>query len=713
MSFDLERFKKSNVARIFVGYAVVVFASMQILDYLLPIIEAPLWVAQTLTLILFLGFPISLLIGWATQQSDTDPSNVNSKDDSTIRAMPRQKLVVIGLGSSVLFGFLGLVLMPYMLDQAAFSSERGPGERTDNRGTNFISRRHQINLGVTRSRGYGSSSEISVSHDGNSIVFVTYSVPTMQINIKDLTAFDGHTELVQLSMNPDSGYPEISPDGQWVYYFENNAIKRIRIEGGLSQTVVETGAEPTGLSLWNDEIIYRDLQSQALLAVNVSTGSSRILRDGEDNALDYSWPHMMPSGDQMLATTGGRGSFAGSRIDMINLETGDIRNVVPVGFNARYSESGHVLFGRGSSLWAQPIDKSSYDAAGNATPVLFDFEMLENYGLLHYTLSPDGRLFYLRGEISADAPINMSLVLTNKIGEDTSVLDVEPNYFIFPQFSPDGSYMSYSSGAGGDQDVWVYDFASDIASRRGFGGDSNRAAWSDDSTQLIYQCGSTGICMMAANGTGAETEIIRGFTNPVPYFQYEDVLVLHEGSPYRIYESELSTTNPEVILRDLNLGPLSTRDARLSTDKKWLMYSSNESGRSEIYVRPYPDVTAGKWQVSRNGGSYPLWNDASKEVFWITDGPQRSVNSASYSLTSDSNGNDLIVFGNPQEVFELGLDVGWATTYYPWDFRQSTQEFVFVKDLETQSSDFLSAQTSLSVVENWWRELEDLAPHME
>ena len=61
---------------------------------------------------------------------------------------------------------------------------------------------------------------------------------------------------------------------------------------------------------------------------------------------------MMPSGDQMLATTGGRGSFAGSRIDMINPETGDIRNVVPVGFNARYSESGHVLFGRGSSLWA-------------------------------------------------------------------------------------------------------------------------------------------------------------------------------------------------------------------------------------------------------------------------------------------------------------------------------------------------------------------------
>ena len=68
MAFDFEKFKKSNIARVFVAYAVIVFASMQILDYLLPIIEAPLWVAQVLTIILFLGFPAALLIGWAIQR---------------------------------------------------------------------------------------------------------------------------------------------------------------------------------------------------------------------------------------------------------------------------------------------------------------------------------------------------------------------------------------------------------------------------------------------------------------------------------------------------------------------------------------------------------------------------------------------------------------------------------------------------------------------
>ena len=69
MKFELEKFKQSNVARIFLAYAVVAFGMMQIFDYLLPIIEAPLWVAQTLTLLLFLGFPISLLVGWGNSAS--------------------------------------------------------------------------------------------------------------------------------------------------------------------------------------------------------------------------------------------------------------------------------------------------------------------------------------------------------------------------------------------------------------------------------------------------------------------------------------------------------------------------------------------------------------------------------------------------------------------------------------------------------------------
>ena len=116
-----EKFKQSNVARIFLAYAVVAFGLMQVFDYLLPIIEAPLWVAQTLTLLLFLGFPISLLVGWVTQRP------IVTAGDETLASEPgyaqnlsRQKLVLIGLGSSALFGFLGLILMPYLLDQASF-----------------------------------------------------------------------------------------------------------------------------------------------------------------------------------------------------------------------------------------------------------------------------------------------------------------------------------------------------------------------------------------------------------------------------------------------------------------------------------------------------------------------------------------------------------------------------------------------------------------
>ena len=122
MKFELERFKQSNVARIFVAYAVVAFGLMQIFDYLLPIIEAPLWVAQTLTLLLFLGFPISLLVGWVTQRpAVTAESSVERSDSNLVNSMSKQKLILIGLGSSAIFGFLGFVSMPYLLDQASFS----------------------------------------------------------------------------------------------------------------------------------------------------------------------------------------------------------------------------------------------------------------------------------------------------------------------------------------------------------------------------------------------------------------------------------------------------------------------------------------------------------------------------------------------------------------------------------------------------------------
>ena len=111
MEFNLENFKQSNVARIFIAYAVVAFGMMQIFDYLLPIIEAPLWVAQTLTLLLFLGFPISLLVGWVTQRPiiSSETEAIADSISGYAHTLSRQKLILIGLGSSAIFGFLGFI----------------------------------------------------------------------------------------------------------------------------------------------------------------------------------------------------------------------------------------------------------------------------------------------------------------------------------------------------------------------------------------------------------------------------------------------------------------------------------------------------------------------------------------------------------------------------------------------------------------------------
>ena len=218
---------------------------------------------------------------------------------------------------------------------------------------------------------------------------------------------------------------------------------------------------------------------------------------------------------------------------------------------------------------------------------------------------------------------------------------------------------------------------------------------------------------MASNGTGAEVEIFSGFSSPVPYFSTpQSDLILHTASPIQIFEYAMKDGGNETTLRNLNLSPSVNRDARLSLDKKWLLYTSDETGRSEIYARPYPEVTAGKWQVSRNGGQYPLWNDAQSEVFWY-DNENRVIMRSGFRTDATPSGSEVIVFSNPSELFALDASIQATQTFYPWDFRPSTQEFVFVRDLETVDANSIEGQTMVSVVEDWWAELNGLAPHQE
>jgi len=698
-----EKFKQSNVARIFLAYAVVAFGLMQVFDYLLPIIEAPLWVAQTLTLLLFLGFPISLLIGWVTQRPVASSyTEAAASDSSYAQTLSRQKLVLIGLGSSALFGFLGLILMPYLLDQASFSSQNSLSDSSTIL-PSFRSLRYQINVGNTQARAWGATTDIALSPDGDKLVYTQYAAPNQNFMVKDMNTFEADRLLTTLPMGPSEGYPQFSEDGQWIYYHQNGGIRRIRVEGGTPQNVVDNGVSASGVAVSGQKVIYHNPNSSTLEIFDIGTGlTSSIGGIQEKGVHNHTWPNILNDGKSILATRGTRGDFSDSSIDVIDLETGEVTEVIPVGFRGFYADSGHIIFARGNSIWAQPFDKEALVVRGGAVPIIFDTEIYEQFGNVGIALSDFGRLVFIDGSIEGAEGGTEIPVLVDKSGNER-VLDVELNNYGSPQFSPDETQLALQVVDGGS-DVWVYDFESRTLGRRSFDSQGQRPIWSSDGKQLIYSCAPTLICAVASNGTETSSRFFQGLDSIIANDQGPsgDLLVSQAQGVYR-YSLDQTDEN---ILTNLELGPQTTEYAKISPDGNWVAYASNETGLYQIYVRPYPNIEAGKWQVSRDGGRFPMWEADLTELFWWNINT-REVFSSSVNVIISDESSAAVRFSNPEVLFVSDhQNSGWP----PIDYASETDEFVFIKDTNFDSEDLLRNQTNLSVIENWFEELAFSAP---
>ena len=165
---------------------------------------------------------------------------------------------------------------------------------------------------------------------------------------------------------------------------------------------------------------------------------------------------------------------------------------------------------------------------------------------------------------------------------------------------------------------------------------------------------------------------------------------------------------PENLLTDLELSRSAHGDVSLTSDNKWIAYYSNETGSDEIYIRPYPDISSGKWQVSRDGGRWPIWNDdESKLYFWAVG--SREIMSVEYKFTQDQSGRNLINLESPQPLFSTP-EYRFSPSSRPWDHSSKLDKFVFVENPIDSSLEETAGQIQLHVIEDWFEELESLAP---
>lgn len=313
---------------------------------------------------------------------------------------------------------------------------------------------------------------------------------------------------------------------------------------------------------------------------------------------------------------------------------------------------GSVVFLQNGTLMVQAFDETRLELKGNPVPVLQQ--------VTNFTVSDNGLLAYFGGS----TPIQLTLF--NRQGKIVGTMG-EPGITPEPAISPDGSSVVVSRSAEGGEDLWLYNLGRGTRSRLTFDGkDNGYPVWSPDGSHVAFRStrdgGNTSLYQKAINGVG-QMEILDktpgSYTVPLDWssdgrYLIEGVLAGPKLSMWVLPLSKGEASGNQKSFPYLD-EPFNEIGGKLSPNVQWLAYASDETGRYEVYVQTFPK-RGGKWPVSINGGSRPLWSRDGKELYFIGgDGKLMAV-----SVKSGPGG--AFEAGAPEALFDphaIGGQFSW------------------------------------------------------
>jgi serine/threonine-protein kinase len=346
------------------------------------------------------------------------------------------------------------------------------------------------------------------------------------------------------------------------------------------------------------------------------------------------------------------------------------------------------------TLRAVAFDAKRLELRGDPVPVV-EHVVLKPSGAAEFGISRGGTLAYLSGE-SISLEIN-TLVWVDRQGHEEP-LGVPARRYSYLRISPDGTRAALDI-RDQENDTWIWDFMRRTLTRLTFDPGLNRgSAWSPDGHRVAFSAqreGSENINWQAADGTGAAERLTQGSKAEFPLSFSPDGkhLLLSTGSPPR--DIAIVSLEGDHRVEPLIHTPFDEATAAFSPDGRWIAYDSNESGRFEVYVRPFPNVNSGRWQISVGGGSSPVWARNGRELFYYN--PPKAMAVA-------IQGGSSFVASNPQMLFQGPYFVPTAGQVY--DVSPDGRRFLMIKPAQPTNG---SSAPQLVVVLNW---LEDLKQHV-
>ncbi len=556
-------------------------------------------------------------------------------------------------------------------------------------------------------------SGLSVSPDGRRIAFPVRG-PDGRISLWVHSL--GSLESRLLAGTEGAAAPMVwSPDSRFIAFAAPGKLKKVDASGGPPQTVCDLSGQWRGGGWSRDGLIVFGVAGKGLMRVSDAGGAASPLTtiDSSRQERGHEAPSFLPDGRHFVylrySTPENSGIYLGS-LDA-KPEQQNSKRMVATASNVAYAPSpnsplgdpgvGHLLFVREGSLMAQAFDVRRLELAGEAIPIAED---LPDLGIPFFSASATGVLAYRTGAGSAQPALQLTWF--DRAGKILGTVG-EPGQYNTMALSPDGTRVAFSrndpqsagkggaGAAGGNTDIWLHEFSRGASTRLTFDpGLDWFAVWSPDGTRIIFSSsrdGPNNLYQKVSSGAGNEEALLKSNETKYADDWSPDGRFLVYGLGREAGLWLLPLTGDDRKPRPY-LETESGSQARFSPDGRYVAYTSNQSGKNEVYVRPFPTASGGKWMVSKGGGNQPHWRRDGKELFYISaDSKMMAVEMAGASGSFQS--------GIPKALFAAPVwGGGTATNTTRYDVTADGKKFL-INSVPAETTP--GASSPITVVLNW------------
>jgi eukaryotic-like serine/threonine-protein kinase len=550
----------------------------------------------------------------------------------------------------------------------------------------------------------GADRDIAISPDGR---FIAYRGGTGQPRLF-IRRID-ELEPRPLTETGDVRAPFFSPDGNWIGFWKASVYYKISVNGGPPIPLYQSVGPPRGASWGDDNTIVLSTSDPAtgLIRVPANGGDAQILTRPNQarHESDHWFPFVMPGSRSILFTIVSSGQSQEQQLAVMDVATREVKTLLRGASQAEYIEPGYLVYATAATLRAVRFDPTRLATTGDPFPVL-EGVLPAGTGAANFALSRLGTLVYVPGSVPS---ITRSLVWVDRNGHEQPI-PAPPRRYISAMLSPDETQLALEFS---DQhsDIWIWDLRrQDSVLRRLTFEQGQQPVWTPDSQFIVFSSGRAGapnLYRRAADGSGRDERLTTSdYPQIASSITLDGRILGHEIAStafLALFSLSATATGRPTVPSDQRGAVLARTNIAgifptISPDERFIAYSGPGSGGYEIFVRPFPNLDGGVWQISSGGGVRPIWSRDGRELFFLDRG------FGPMSVRIETTGTAFVARA-PSRVLDHPYVVSGAVPSYDVS---KTGRLLLLKEDSPQND--AGASASLVVVEHWFEELKVRVP---